>query len=174
MYNEAIKHLGKPYVLGTQGPDTFDCSGFIWWVLNQSGVMPAEQRAVMSAQMFAAVRDLPVLDVPVYWENLDPEVIRFLEQQVYFNRSDTPAKMIRITSTREKIRQDPALTVRRETGMMIPPENLPKTQGFLIHTACVTIITQTSQMTKRVIYTGMKRLHCFGKTEKLSWRFRSF
>ena len=39
MYNEAIKHLGKPYVLGTQGPDTFDCSGFIWWVLNHSGVM---------------------------------------------------------------------------------------------------------------------------------------
>ena len=82
-------------------------------------VMPAEQRAVMSAQMFAAVRDLPVLDVPVYWENLDPEVIRFLEQQVYFNRSDTPAKMIRITSTREKIRQDPALTVRRETGIIM-------------------------------------------------------
>ncbi|MGB3327324.1 MAG: SH3 domain-containing protein, partial [Thermomicrobiales bacterium] len=29
---EAMKHLGKPYVHATQGPDTFDCSGFTYYV----------------------------------------------------------------------------------------------------------------------------------------------
>lgn len=32
IYNEAKKHLGKKYIFGTQGPSTFDCSGFIWYV----------------------------------------------------------------------------------------------------------------------------------------------
>lgn len=40
MMEEAQKHLGKPYVFGSSGPDTFDCSGFICWVLDKSGVYP--------------------------------------------------------------------------------------------------------------------------------------
>lgn len=28
----AKKQLGKPYVFGTQGPRTFDCSGLIYWI----------------------------------------------------------------------------------------------------------------------------------------------
>jgi hypothetical protein len=35
---EAEKHLGKPYVWGASGPDAFDCSGFVCYVINQSGV----------------------------------------------------------------------------------------------------------------------------------------
>lgn len=35
---EAEKHLGKPYVFGASGPDSFDCSGFVCYVLNHSGV----------------------------------------------------------------------------------------------------------------------------------------
>ena len=35
---EAQKHLGKRYVFGTSGPDTFDCSGYLCYVLNHSGV----------------------------------------------------------------------------------------------------------------------------------------
>ena len=38
MIAEAEKHLGKPYVFGASGPDKFDCSGFICYVLNNSGV----------------------------------------------------------------------------------------------------------------------------------------
>ena len=30
--NEAYKHLGKPYVYGAKGPNTFDCSGFTSYV----------------------------------------------------------------------------------------------------------------------------------------------
>ena len=30
--------LGCPYVSGAKGPDRFDCSGFVYWCLNQAGV----------------------------------------------------------------------------------------------------------------------------------------
>lgn len=35
---EGKKHLGKPYVFGASGPNSFDCSGFVCYVLNHSGV----------------------------------------------------------------------------------------------------------------------------------------
>ena len=31
----AQSKLGAPYVWATAGPDTFDCSGFTWWVASQ-------------------------------------------------------------------------------------------------------------------------------------------
>jgi murein DD-endopeptidase MepM/ murein hydrolase activator NlpD len=36
MMEEAQKHLGKPYVFGASGPDKFDCSGFVSYVLAHS------------------------------------------------------------------------------------------------------------------------------------------
>ena len=30
--------LGCPYVLGAKGPDSFDCSGFVYWVYKQKGI----------------------------------------------------------------------------------------------------------------------------------------
>jgi murein DD-endopeptidase MepM/ murein hydrolase activator NlpD len=38
MVTEAQRHLGKPYVFGASGPSSFDCSGFVCYVLNHSGV----------------------------------------------------------------------------------------------------------------------------------------
>ena len=39
MMQEAEKYLGYPYVWGGSSPSTsFDCSGFVCWVINQSGV----------------------------------------------------------------------------------------------------------------------------------------
>jgi peptidoglycan endopeptidase LytE len=32
------RYLGKPYVWGSSGLKSFDCSGFVWRVLNDSGI----------------------------------------------------------------------------------------------------------------------------------------
>ena len=38
--NEAKKHIGKPYVWGAQGPNSFDCSGFTYYVFkNKAGII---------------------------------------------------------------------------------------------------------------------------------------
>lgn len=34
----ASSKIGKPYVYGAKGPNSFDCSGFVYWCLNQVGV----------------------------------------------------------------------------------------------------------------------------------------
>lgn len=34
----AYSKLGCRYVYGTEGPTTFDCSGFVYWVVNHSGI----------------------------------------------------------------------------------------------------------------------------------------
>ena len=35
---EAQRHLGKPYVWGAAGPNSFDCSGFVSYVFKQVGL----------------------------------------------------------------------------------------------------------------------------------------
>ena len=34
----AASKLGRPYVWGAEGPDTFDCSGLVQWAYAQAGV----------------------------------------------------------------------------------------------------------------------------------------
>lgn len=34
----ASSKIGSPYVWGAKGPNAFDCSGFVYWALNQAGV----------------------------------------------------------------------------------------------------------------------------------------
>jgi len=38
LMEEAGKHIGKPYLMGANGPDAFDCSSFVSWVYTRSGV----------------------------------------------------------------------------------------------------------------------------------------
>ncbi|WP_270647299.1 C40 family peptidase [Paeniclostridium hominis] len=43
--NTARAQLGKPYVWGAEGPNTFDCSGLVYYVYGQNGVkMPRSSR----------------------------------------------------------------------------------------------------------------------------------
>jgi len=44
LMEEAMTHLGKPYVFGASGPNSFDCSGFVSYVLSHS-VLPGFGRA---------------------------------------------------------------------------------------------------------------------------------
>lgn len=38
LVSSMLKHVGKPYVWGTHGPDTFDCSGLVFSVMNDNGI----------------------------------------------------------------------------------------------------------------------------------------
>ena len=38
LINVAASKVGSTYVWGAKGPNTFDCSGFVYWCLNQIGV----------------------------------------------------------------------------------------------------------------------------------------
>jgi len=38
LMNAIERRLGSPYVLGTEGPYRFDCSGFVWSVFQSAGV----------------------------------------------------------------------------------------------------------------------------------------
>lgn len=40
----AKSKLGKRYVWGAEGPNTFDCSGFVYWVMKHSGVAGVKVR----------------------------------------------------------------------------------------------------------------------------------
>ena len=45
----AESKLGSEYVWSAKGPDTFDCSGFVYWCLNQVGV----NQSYMTSAMWA-------------------------------------------------------------------------------------------------------------------------
>jgi len=38
LHNAIEEHLGKPYVIGSAGLKSFDCSGFVWRALTDSGI----------------------------------------------------------------------------------------------------------------------------------------
>lgn len=47
--NEAKKHIGKPYVWGASGPNSFDCSGYVSYVLKQTGLSLGADRITTSS-----------------------------------------------------------------------------------------------------------------------------
>lgn len=47
--DEAKKHIGKPYVWGAAGPNSFDCSGFVSYVLKQTGLSLGADRITVSS-----------------------------------------------------------------------------------------------------------------------------
>jgi cell wall-associated NlpC family hydrolase len=57
---EARKHLGKKYVFGAEGPNTFDCSGYIYYVMNHSGVR--EMSRVTAQDIYDSCVKIPAKD----------------------------------------------------------------------------------------------------------------
>ena len=56
---EALRQLGKPYVFGAAGPDTFDCSGLMQWAWAKAGVsMPHYTVSQFHAFPRVSVNDL--------------------------------------------------------------------------------------------------------------------
>lgn len=47
----AYAQLGKPYVWSTEGPDSFDCSGFVWYCLRQAGVSVGRYNAISYSEL---------------------------------------------------------------------------------------------------------------------------
>ena len=51
----ARSKLGCPYVRGAKGPNSFDCSGFVYWCLNKAGV----QQSYMTSYMWRTTTRYP-------------------------------------------------------------------------------------------------------------------
>ncbi len=60
----ALEHLGDAYVYGTTGPDTFDCSGFVYYVYSQNGItVPRQSSEVCALDGQISIEDLRPGDI---------------------------------------------------------------------------------------------------------------
>lgn len=48
--NSLFEQMGKPYVWGGSGPDSFDCSGLVYYCLNQAGYSISRRTAASYAE----------------------------------------------------------------------------------------------------------------------------
>ena len=72
---EAEKYIGYPYVYGGSSPETsFDCSGFVCWVLNHSGVYST--RRLGAQGLYSLCTDIPREE----YEECEERVIRELRE----------------------------------------------------------------------------------------------
>lgn len=79
--NIALAEMGKPYIFATHGPNTFDCSGYIYFCLYQTGLRKGFYRA--SANTYSKwsswprveKEDLRPGDLMFYISDEDPEII---------------------------------------------------------------------------------------------------
>lgn len=51
------KHLGRPYVWGSSGMKSFDCSGFIWRVMTENGILLKRTTARKFYMMLPPITD---------------------------------------------------------------------------------------------------------------------
>ncbi len=67
----ALSKLGSPYRTGGKGPNVFDCSGFVYWCLNQAGVKQGYMtsltwRSVSKYQRISSISDCRKGDILVF------------------------------------------------------------------------------------------------------------
>jgi cell wall-associated NlpC family hydrolase len=73
----ALKEVGKPYVWGAEGPDTYDCSGLMQWAYNLAGInLPRVSRDQFRAGGHVPVREAQPGDLMFYaTDRSDPTTI---------------------------------------------------------------------------------------------------
>lgn len=68
--DKALSQVGKPYVLGAAGPDSYDCSGLVQWSLKQLGVsIPRTSKQQWEATTRVSKDDLQPGDLIFYSNN---------------------------------------------------------------------------------------------------------
>lgn len=92
IFREANKYIGYPYVWGGSSPSTsFDCSGFIVWVYNQSGVKKMERT---TAQGIFSQYTAPISEEEarpgdlVFFENTYPSNSRYTHVGIYAGKDE--------------------------------------------------------------------------------------
>ncbi|MEK6443283.1 C40 family peptidase [Pseudonocardia sp. T1-2H] len=73
----ALREVGKPYVWGAEGPDTYDCSGLMQWAYNIAGInLPRVSRDQFNAGGHVPVREAQPGDLMFYaTDRSDPTTI---------------------------------------------------------------------------------------------------
>ena len=79
MIDIAKKELGKPYRLGHEGPDSFDCSGLVYYCLKQAGSSRGRYNAAGYSQVsdwkeIKSMNDLEKGDLLFFWNNAKSKV----------------------------------------------------------------------------------------------------
>ncbi len=106
MLAAAVSKLGRPYVWGAEGPDTFDCSGLVQWAFAQAGVrMPrvTHQQWVTGPQVPLAQAQPGDL---IFWRN-DPTNPGYISHvAIYWGNG----KMLQAPHTGDVVKFSPVYT----------------------------------------------------------------
>ncbi|MGW0518365.1 C40 family peptidase [Crossiella sp. NPDC003009] len=84
----AMKELGKPYVWGAEGPDTYDCSGLMQWSYRLAGLnLPRTSREQWFAGAYVPLREAQPGDM-IFWANnpADPKTIHHVAMYLGDNK----------------------------------------------------------------------------------------
>ena len=102
--NSALSKRGCQYVWGANGPDTFDCSGLVWWACNENGVKFERTTASQLSKMGKSVKyeELQAGDIITF--KTDPSYVSHVGiyigngQMVHAPNRTTVVKVQQITS----------------------------------------------------------------------------
>lgn len=96
----ALSKIGCKYVWGAEGPDTFDCSGLVWWACNENGVTFTRTTA----------EELSKMGIPIEKDKLQPgDIITFYTLSSYVSHVGIyigEGKMVHAPNVNSTVRVD--------------------------------------------------------------------